>query len=212
MKQIRDVRGSCKTSGFPGSAGILSAFFKDLRARRPRSQGFCKNLVILFLLFSANIALAADVDISGEWIVREDDAGDAGIIVTFREQPPPPPPENKIMISGGRYLDFREYGNRVAVEPKSYFLKIIPVGTFFDFTASGTKLTGSIIRNDKEDWIIDGKVNGNKITFTIRENIGDKTYPYSYTGEVSDDVIRFDVKPPANSGDRFQFAVKRVMP
>ena len=164
-------------------------------------------VVMLFLLFSANIALASDVDITGEWIVLEDDAG---IIVTFREEPPPP--ENKMMFSGGRYWEYREYSNRVAVESKSYFLKIIPVGTFFDFTASGTKLTGSIIRNDTEDWIIDGKINGNKITFTIRETIGEKIYPYSYTGEVSDDGIRFDVRPPANSGNRFQFAVKRVMP
>ena len=85
-------------------------------------------VVILFLLFAENIALAADVDITGEWIVREDDAGDAGIIVT------------------------------------------------------------------------------------IRETIGEKTYSYSYAGEVSDDVIRFDVRPPANSGDRFQFTVKRVTP
>ena len=47
---VMNIRGNCKTSGFAGNAGILPAFFKDLRAGRPRSQGFCNYLQYCYFL------------------------------------------------------------------------------------------------------------------------------------------------------------------
>ena len=69
---MNNIRGSCKTSDFTGNTGILPVFFKDLRTRCPRSQRFCKNLIIKILstFFEALMSNIIDERIHGgiDWI------------------------------------------------------------------------------------------------------------------------------------------------
>ena len=60
-----------------------------------------------------------------------------------------------------------------------------------------------------EEPILNGKISGDKITFSIKETVNENTYTYSYTGKLLDDIIQFDVRPPANGGKPFKFTVKR---
>ena len=81
----------------------------------------------------------------------------------------------------------------------------------FDFAVNDSKLTGSIIRNENEDPIFDGKISGNTITFSVRETVNGETYFCTYRGELSDDGIRFEVTPK-EGGKRISFMTRRLIP
>jgi len=142
-----------------------------------------------------------------------DDVGSSGIMVDIQLAAPGAKSDSsKPMVDASRrpgYITLEEL-NLTTLPDKSYSFKVIPDGTFFDFATIGARLNGSIIRDGTEDPIFDGKISRNKITFTLKEIIEGKTYSYSYAGELTDGVIRFEVKPPANGGDRFRFTVKRL--
>jgi len=159
--------------------------------------------VIMLAMVTGNITLAGEADFTGEWIVNGD-IGEDGIIITIDDMPP------ERMVN-----EIRGNGPIIplsSIESKSSAFTVISVGTFFEFTANGSKLTGSMIRQNTEEPIFDGKISGNKITFTVKETIGGKNYSYSYTGKLSDDSIQFDVKPPSNGGKSFKFKAKLVSP
>lgn len=167
-------------------------------------------VAIVFWALSGSVALAGGVDINGEWVV-DSDAGDSMITIpvsNYTEAPlvwtPPRVTLGGIVYSSDRVL-FPQ-GKTL------YDFTLISAGTFFDFTANGSKLTGSIVRGVLEEPIFDGKISGNTITFNVREIIDKKTYSYFYTGEVSEDGIRFKVRPPRDGGKHFQFTAKRVVP
>jgi hypothetical protein len=75
--------------------------------------------------------------------------------------------------------------------------KAMKVKTFFDFEVHGSVVTGSKLGYPETELpIIDGKINGDKLTFTIKEYIGERTdraKTYMYTGKVSGDTIKFSV-------------------
>ena len=150
--------------------------------------------VVLITAVAAGFSLADDVGFTGEWIVGNDDVKDSGITV------------NIIM-----YADSYYKGVPVVLRKYELYIVIIPVGTMFDFAVNGSKLTGSIIRNENEDPIYDGKINGNTITFTVREMVNGETYPCSYRGTLSDDGIRFEVTPK-DGGKRISFMARRLIP
>ena len=146
---------------------------------------------------SVTIAFADEVDFTGEWIVDGDDIGAAGIAGVINELSP---------TTVSQFRTLRE------TSIKSYDFTVISPGTIFDFVANGLNLTGSMLRQSTEEPIFNGKIDGNKISFIVRETVGKNTYSYSYTGELTGDSIQFDVKPPSNGGKRFQFKAKRVAP
>lgn len=171
------------------------------------------------VVFAVNVAPADDVNFTGEWVVDSDEGG-SGITVTINvtetvDAPQTWTPSGQVYIMPDGTQIFRTPTlNSKASTPrlsrKSYNVTLIPAGAFFDFAVNGTQLTGFIIRGETEEPIFDGKINGNKITFTVREIIKEQTWSYSYTGELLEDSIRFDVKPPRNGGDGFKFTARRV--
>jgi hypothetical protein len=65
----------------------------------------------------------------------------------------------------------------------------------FDLQANGSKLTGSIIINENEDYIFDGKINGDKISFKTKGRYGNMTFEFIYTGKVlAANEIEFKMK------------------
>ena len=167
--------------------------------------------VIMFAAIAANIVFADDVSFTGEWLVEIDDAGDSGIAVVINE------PEQVTWAMRGYSEVYTDSGLRMVQvgagrQPKivQYNFTIIPAGTFFDFDVNGSELTGSIIRQGTEKPILNGKIKGNTITFTVREILNEKDYSYSYTGELSNDYILFEVKASRDGGKPFKFTAKRV--
>jgi hypothetical protein len=82
----------------------------------------------------------------------------------------------------------------------------IPVS--FTFKADGTKLTGSTTGLDGgQVQIMDGKIDGNTITFTVTFDFGGMPFMLSYKGVVSPDQIMM-------SGDAFgmpfEFVLKKA--
>ena len=82
----------------------------------------------------------------------------------------------------------------------------IPVG--FTFKADGATLTGTSLGPDGGQIAIkDGKVDGNKVSFTVELDFGGMAVVLSYTGVVSPPEIKF-------TGDfmgmPFEFAVTKV--
>ena len=161
---------------------------------------------ILITAIAASFSLAGDGGFTGEWVVGNDDVKDSGITVSI------------IMYAGSNQIGApgafgKTYNNGapVILGKSDLYIEIIPVGTMFDFAVNGSKLTGSIIRNENEDPIYDGKINGNTITFTVREMVNGETYPCSYRGTLSDDGIRFEVTPK-DGGKRISFMARRLIP
>ena len=190
---------------------------------------------ILLAAITWGIVFAGELDVTGEWIVGSDDVGGSGItadfnVKTFVDEPvavstierqteerpkfeamqsvfnDPDRPDVRIRAMNEQWNNPPAYTQSVSTK---YTFTIIPVGAVFEFAANGSTLTGSILRGNREQQIYEGKINGKKITFTVREVLEEKTYSYSYSGELFEDSIRFDVTPPRGVGERFQFRVRR---
>jgi len=70
----------------------------------------------------------------------------------------------------------------------------IIVKAVYEFKVEDTKLTGSVFGyQETERPIFDGKVKGNKISFSLREYFGDRYVTYSYQGTISGNTIKFKV-------------------
>jgi hypothetical protein len=79
----------------------------------------------------------------------------------------------------------------------------IPVG--FTFKADGAKLTGTTTGFDGSQVpIMDGKIEGNTITFTVTLDFGGMPFMLSYKGAVSPDQIKV-------SGDAFGMPFEFVL-
>ena len=172
-------------------------------------------LFVLLFATAGNIVFAYAININGEWIV-EDDVGESGITLTINDSRLPSPSSAQYTDALGNPYTADIFGRTQPAQPippqpgRSYAFTVISAGTFFDFTANGTKLTGSIIRGETEKPIFDGKINGNKITFNVNETVAGKTYSYSYIGELSNDSIQFEVRYGRNADDRFKFVARRI--
>jgi hypothetical protein len=161
---------------------------------------------ILITAVTSGFSLADDVGFTGEWIVGNDDVKDSGITVS-------------VINYAGSYsrgapvavADIYYNGAPVILGKSELHIEIIPVGTMFDFAVNGSKLTGSIIRNENEDPIYDGKISGNKITFTVKETVNGQNHSCAYRGELSDEGIRFEVTPK-DGGKRINFMARRLIP
>ena len=132
---------------------------------------------LLFTAAVGNIALAGASDFTGGWIVTIDDVGEAGITTTIKK--PVSAPTEFTLQSADFYGDAAGRPNMTLGEARalvwtstndnlSTVFSVISAGTFFEFAANGSKLTGSKIHGETEETIIDGKISGNKITFTVK--------------------------------------------
>jgi len=68
------------------------------------------------------------------------------------------------------------------------------VKAVYEFKVEDTKLTGSVLGyQENERPVFDGKVKGDKISFSLREYFGDRYVTYSYQGKISGNMIKFKV-------------------
>ena len=82
-----------------------------------------------------------------------------------------------------------------------------PVNIAFDFKADGTALSGSTTGPDGMSVPIkNGKVDGNKITFTVTIAFGDMSIDINYAGVVSPAEIKMTLD---FAGMPFEFALKK---
>jgi hypothetical protein len=88
---------------------------------------------------------------------------------------------------------------------------VTPRGDFpvaYEFNADGTTLTGSTMGPDGSPIPIkNGKIDGNKITFTVTLDFGGMAIDLNYTGEVSPAEIKMTGD---FAGMPFEFVVKKA--
>lgn len=88
--------------------------------------------------------------------------------------------------------------------------------TLLEFYVDGNKLTGSMLGYREDEWpILDGKVSGDKISFTIKQSIGNRTINNLYVGKIKGDIIEFRLTP-INVGHgippSYKFTAKKLVP
>lgn len=80
----------------------------------------------------------------------------------------------------------------------------------FSFKVDGTKLTGETVSSFAgKSTITDGKVEGDKVSFTINVKIQDNEMAVSYKGVVTGDTIKFAATIAGND-QTMEWNVKRV--
>jgi hypothetical protein len=68
--------------------------------------------------------------------------------------------------------------------------------TVYEFSVDGSKLTGSVLGGARQEErpITNGKIKGNKISFSVQLHQGDRTFSFLYEGKIiSADTIGFTV-------------------
>ena len=61
------------------------------------------------------------------------------------------------------------------------------------FKQDGANLTGTVRNEASELQMRDGKVSGDNVSFTVAQKIGNREATMTYTGRISDGVIKFKV-------------------
>jgi hypothetical protein len=85
------------------------------------------------------------------------------------------------------------------------------INAVYEFKVEGTKLTGSILGyQETERPIFDGKVIGDKISFSLREYFGDRYVTHSYQGKISGNTIKFKVTTSGATRRHVEFTATKV--
>lgn len=87
--------------------------------------------------------------------------------------------------------------------------------TIFDFYLDGGQLKGSVLAYPEYEYPIrDGKVSGDKISFSLEQVVGGRTGSYFYVGKLRGDTIEFEIAPLSGHGipRRDKVRVRRVKP
>lgn len=87
--------------------------------------------------------------------------------------------------------------------------------TIFDFYLDGGQLKGSVLAYPEYEYPIrDGKVSGDKISFSLEQVVGGRTGSYVYVGKLRGDTIEFEIAPLSGQGipRRDKVRVRRVKP
>lgn len=83
-----------------------------------------------------------------------------------------------------------------------------PMKLSYTFKADGTTLTGSTTGPDgKEMPIKNGKIDGNKISFSIVFDFGGQEMSFDYKGELSGDTLKLTMEM---MGNPMEFTLKRA--
>jgi hypothetical protein len=78
-------------------------------------------------------------------------------------------------------------------------VKKSPVPVRMEFNASGTNLTGIVrVADEQPIEIVDGRVDGNRVTFKAMITEGDDKYPLMFTGTRSGNRISFKCEVETN--------------
>ena len=80
----------------------------------------------------------------------------------------------------------------------------------FDLKQDGDKLTGSVTgMGGRENAISDGKVDGDKITFTVKMETPRGEFKSNYEGKVAGSEIQFKVKREGSENPPREFTAKK---
>ena len=86
--------------------------------------------------------------------------------------------------------------------------------SILEFSIEGNKVTGSLLGYQEDEWpILDGKLSGDKISFSIKQTAGNRTITNLYIGKIVGDTIEFTLTP-INAGlgipPRYKFKATKV--
>jgi hypothetical protein len=85
--------------------------------------------------------------------------------------------------------------------------------TILEFDVEGNKVTGSMLGYLEDEWpLLDGKISGDKISFTVKESRGNRTNTNFYVGIIKGDTIEFRLTVISPGRASYKFTAKRVMP
>ncbi len=79
----------------------------------------------------------------------------------------------------------------------------------FDLKASGAKLTGTMSNQRGDNPIVDGKVEGDNISFTVVMKMGDNERKLNFKGVLSGDTIKFTRTMEGTDRPPQEFVAKR---
>ena len=82
--------------------------------------------------------------------------------------------------------------------------------TTFTFKADGAKLTGNMATQMGETPISDGKVEGDKLSFTVNVNFGGNEIKLLFKGTVAGGEIKFTRQREGGQGQAQEFTAKRA--
>ena len=82
--------------------------------------------------------------------------------------------------------------------------------TTFTFKADGAKLTGNMATQMGETPISDGKVEGDKLSFTVNVNFGGNEIKLLFKGTVAGGEIKFTRQREGGQGQPQEFTAKRA--
>jgi hypothetical protein len=85
-----------------------------------------------------------------------------------------------------------------------------PRETTFNFKVEGNKLTGTVTGRRGDYPIIDGKIIGDDVTFTVTINIGGSEVKLNYKGKVAGEEIKFTRAREGSDQSAQEFIAKRV--
>ena len=87
-----------------------------------------------------------------------------------------------------------------------------PMNMEYTFKAEGDVLTGTTIggANGGQIPIIDGKIDGKKISFAVMVDMMGQAMKFNYTGELSKDRIKLKFETGGNMGSSGSFTINRV--
>ena len=90
------------------------------------------------------------------------------------------------------------------------------VETVFSFKEVGKELTGKVTDPEGETAIIDGKVDGDEISFVVKRSIGGKQINQRFKGKMAGrvygDEIEFTLEEQNGNGKSYEFVAKREFP
>ena len=103
-------------------------------------------------------------------------------------------------------------GNWIAQIPSSQGI----IKTVFSFKVDGTKLTGKVITPEGDTPISEGKIDGDEISFIVKQQIGEKQIIQRYRGKLAGwvygDEINLTREIQSEIGETEEFIAKREFP
>ena len=86
-----------------------------------------------------------------------------------------------------------------------------PMERTFVFKQAGAKLTGETESQMMgKSTLMDGKVEGDAVTFTITVKFQDNEMKMNYKGKITGDSIKFTVESPMGGGQTIEWNAKKV--
>lgn len=121
--------------------------------------------------------------------------------------------KNKILLFGAAALTVLFISARAADIYGNWIAKIWsgqgPGETVFSFRVDGTELTGTVSDPQGKADIIDGKIDGDEISFCVIRNQDGNEIKLTYRGRVGVSEIRFTLEEEGRTGGPVEFVAKR---